>query len=382
MSNLKIAINARLLTTPNLRGWNRYTVNLLAALPAHGVELFLYSDAGISPEHLARLPVGSYQVRVSPPMKYLLWEQRWLPAQCAADRVDLLHSPFNFGLPWSSLCPRVLTLHDAIDQRYYGPSLPLNQKLTPAALQTRFYHWAARRRAHHIIAVSGFTKRDLVKYLHLRPEKVTVVYEAADEHFTRSPTLEERAWVRQHLDLTRPYVFYVGGWEQRKNIPFLLRAFAEARLADVDLVLAGGRDDQRAMLLEQARSLNISERLRLLPWVEEADLPALYAEALCFVYPSEYEGFGLQLCEAMAVGTPILAADRTCLPEILGEGGETFSLDDEAELVAGLRRLSTDTSYREVLVQRARKRSANFSWVRAAAETVGVYRRVAAESSR
>ena len=117
MPKLKIAINARLLAAPNVRGWNRYTVNLLAALPAQGVELFLYSDAELSPEHLARLPAGSYQVRVAPPMKYLRWEQRWLPAQCAVDGVDVLHSPFNFGLPWSSECPRVLTLHDAIDRR-------------------------------------------------------------------------------------------------------------------------------------------------------------------------------------------------------------------------------------------------------------------------
>src|SRR6478672_4907777 len=110
---MKVAFNARLLAAPTLRGWNRYTINLLERLPALGVELFLYSDQPIHESHLARLPAGSFQVRVQA-MRYALWEQVWLPRQCRRDGVDLLHCPLNFGLPWSSPCPRVLTLHDAI----------------------------------------------------------------------------------------------------------------------------------------------------------------------------------------------------------------------------------------------------------------------------
>ena len=117
---LRVGINARLLHAPDLRGWNRYTGNLLAALAARGVELVLYSDRPPHESHLARLPEGSYQIRVAPSMYYPIWAQHWLPRQCARDRVDLLHTPFHFGLPWSSPCPRVLTLHDAIDRVDYG----------------------------------------------------------------------------------------------------------------------------------------------------------------------------------------------------------------------------------------------------------------------
>ena len=106
--------NARLLHAPDLRGWNRYTVNLLGALIPLEIEPVLYTDRPLHPSHLDRLPEGSVAVRVAPAMPYPVWEQRWLPRQCGRDRVDLLHSPFNFGLPWSSPCPRVLTLHDAI----------------------------------------------------------------------------------------------------------------------------------------------------------------------------------------------------------------------------------------------------------------------------
>jgi glycosyltransferase involved in cell wall biosynthesis len=370
-TNLRVAINARLLASSDLRGWNRYTVNLLAALPEQGVELFLYSDAEICPDHLARLRGGSYQVRVARPMKYLRWEQRWLPAQCRKDAVDVFHSPFNFGIPWSNSCPQVLTLHDAIGERFYGPATPLKLKLRPDVIRTRIYHRTARLRADRIIAPSEFTRTDLVKYLRLPAEKITVIHEAADANFTAPAGDAGR--VRRTHGLEKPYVFYVGGWEERKNIPFLVRAFAAAELDGVELVLAGGKDDQRAELLPLAETLGVRDTVRLLGWVDEADLPALYAEAVCFVYPSSYEGFGLQLCEAMAVGTPVLAARATCLPEILGDGGETFSLENTAELTALLKRIATEPAFRAGLAERGRRRSAEFSWTRTAVETVAVY---------
>ena len=116
---MKVAFNARLLQDPGLRGWSRYTINLLAELPGLGIDLFLYSDRPLHENHLSRLPVGSYQVRVQA-SRYAIWEQVWLPRQCGRDGVAVLHCPLNFGLPWSSPCPRVLTLHDAIAQAYPG----------------------------------------------------------------------------------------------------------------------------------------------------------------------------------------------------------------------------------------------------------------------
>src|SRR5262249_50972466 len=157
---VKVAFNARLLVAPTLRGWNRYTVNLLAQLPALGVELFLYGDRPLHESHLARLPEGSYQVRIGA-MRYPLWEQYWLPRQCERDRVDLLHCPLNFGLPLWSPCPRVLTLHDAIEQVYYAPKQSWRESLRPAALSARLYHWVARRSADHVLTVSEHARGDL-----------------------------------------------------------------------------------------------------------------------------------------------------------------------------------------------------------------------------
>jgi glycosyltransferase involved in cell wall biosynthesis len=168
-------------------------------------------------------------------------------------------------------------------------------------------------------------------------------------------------------------VFYVGGWEGRKNVPFLVRAFTAAQLSDTDLLLAGGTQVEIGEMTALATSLGVANRMRLVASVPDEDLPALYAEALCFVYPSVYEGFGLQLCESMAVGCPTLACRATSLPEVLGEGGDTFESADPGELTRLLQRIARDGSYRDSLAQRAERRGREFSWPQTARDTVAVY---------
>ncbi len=361
---MRVAFNARLLYDPTLRGWNRYTVNLIAELLSLGVEAFLYTDRPLHKDHLDRLSSGNHEVRVAPPMRYIWWEHRWLPQQCRIDDVELLHCPFNFGLPAFSHCPRVLTLHDAIGQGS-GQILP------------RLYHWIARKRAHHIITPSHHAKREITTRLGIAAPKVTVIYEAADLRFHQPPAPATIEHVRTKHDLSRPFVFYVGGWEKRKNLPFLLKAFAAAKETTIDLALAGQTDETaRVALLELATTLGIGSQLRLLGRVSDEDLPALYAAALCFVYPSVDEGFGLQLCEAMAAGCPVLAANKTSLPEVLGTGGELFEVTEPSALGNLIRRVALDLGYRQELVRRAGNRSTDFSWRLAAAQTMEVYQRL------
>ena len=367
---MRVAFNARLLYDPTLRGWNRYTVNLIAELLALGVEAFLYTDRPLHNDHLDRLSSGNRQVRVAPSMRYIWWEHRWLPHQCRIDDVELLHCPFNFGLPAFSHCPRVLTLHDAIGQ---GSGIEFRR----GQILPRLYHWIARKRAHHIITPSHHAKREITTRLGIAAPKVTVIHEAADFRFHQPTVRATIEHVRMRHGLSRPFVFYVGGWEKRKNLPFLLRAFAAAKETTIDLALAGQADETtRVALLELATALGIGSQLRLLGKVSDDDLPALYAAALCFVYPSVDEGFGLQLCEAMAAGCPVLAANKTSLPEVLGTGGELFEVADPRVLGNLIRRVALDLGYRQELVRRASSRSTDFSWRSAAAQTMEVYQRL------
>jgi glycosyltransferase involved in cell wall biosynthesis len=365
---MKVGFNARLLHTPRLRGWNRYTVNLLMALGELGVELVLYSDQPLSDEHLQRLDPNTFRVRTSPPMRTLSFEQVWLPRACREDAVDVLHSPFNFGLPGWRPCPTVLTLHDAIPQAYRQRS----------GLKTSLYHKVARSRASHIITPSQHSKRDLTRLLGIAAERISVIPEAADPRFAEPVSADDRRRVRERHDLPERYVFYVGGWEERKNIPFLVRAFAEAGVSDTGLVLAGGDAERQDELTILARSLGVTEGMRYLLDVADDELPALYAEALCFVYPSVYEGFGLQLCEAMATGCPTLSSNATSLPEVLGAGGDTFDPTVTKELAELIYRIARDNRYRSELSARAMRRGHDFSWGRTGRATLTVYEQVMA----
>jgi glycosyltransferase involved in cell wall biosynthesis len=333
-----------------------------------GADLKLYTGLPIHDSHRANLP-AEIPIVCAERMKYTLWEQRWLARQCARDRIDVLHSPYNYGLPLRCDSARVLTLHDAIG----AATRPAGAVQEP--MLSRLRHWVARQAADRIITVSEFSKRDVSRLLGVATQKMVVVHGAADPRFAAPIDDTRRAAVRRRYALDSPYVFYVGGWEARKNLPFLLRAFADAKLSPLQLVLAGGNTAERTAIEALADSIGVRQQAKLIGVVPDDDLPALYAEATCFVYPSMYEGFGLQLCEAMSAGCPVLAADATSLPEILGDGGETFSLHEPGQLIGLLRMIHSDEHYRRQQRERALHRAAQFSWDMAARQTVAVYDR-------
>ena len=378
---MRVAFNATPLAASQLRGWTRYAVNLLSALPRQGVRPILLARGPLNPDHVARLPVDSFDVKTAPHMPYYRWEQAWIPEACRAVRADLYHCPLNFGIPALCSVPRVLTLHDAIGQLHRNAHLKRWRWPNRGEIASRVYHLIARASADEIITVSEHARRDLVEKLRLGADRVTVVLEAADPIFSNAARKINLLKYGGVITGNRNYILYLGGFEERKNVPFLLRGFAAAGTLGVDLVLAGGRDDQRPEFDQLADELGIGDRIRWLGFVPDADLPDLYGSALGFVYPSRYEGFGLQLVEAMSVGCPVLAARATCLPEILGDGGETFSLDETSELAGWIGRLARDPAFRAELSRRAMKRSGDFSWDRTAAASVEVYQRALSRRS-
>lgn len=366
---MRIAINARLLCDPRLRGFNRYTINLLAELSSRPeVKLLLYSDREVHSEHLARLSQGTYELIQSASMRYVVWEQCWLPNRLRIDRADIYHSPVNLGIPAWAPCPTVLTVHDAIDQVFYRPRQPFFARVKPSTLWSSILQSSARASADIIITVSHHAKGDLVKHLRIPEDKIRVIYEAADPKFFNGETSRNAGFTKK-----RPYFLYVGGWEGRKNIPFLVKAFALAAIEEFDLLLVGGSDLEREEIRELSGNLKVLDRIRLVGWIADSELPGLYTKAHCFVYPSRYEGFGLQLCEAMAKGCPVLSSSGGSLPEILGIGGELFDPSDLEELAMLLRRLAKDEAFRVELATRARERSQQFSWSVAATETIVAY---------
>lgn len=373
---MRIGLNCRHLADPVLRGWNRYTVNLIRSIQELGHELVLYSEEPIHHVYKEYFGDKGVEERVSGSMNYGVWEQNWLAEAINASSVQVFHCPVHFGLPATVSVPTVLTIHDCIDETFHAKTKSLRERFSLANIKAKSYRWIARTKADHIIAVSKFTSLDVQKIYRIPENKITVVYEAADESVKRQPSEEECSDVLQRHRIKAPYFFYIGGWEDRKNVPLLVRALAVSRLKDIQLVLAGGSEEDQERLYTIARDLRIESQVRLLQRVEERDLPALFSKAQAFIYPSLYEGFGLQLVEAMAHGTPVLAADSTSLAEVLGTGGALFKPDGQSELAALMQRVFEDREYLEDLQKKSKSRGKDFDWSATAHQTIDVYKKV------
>jgi glycosyltransferase involved in cell wall biosynthesis len=277
------------------------------------------------------------------------WEQLALPARAARMRAALVFSPANLApLAW----PRnVLVMHDAAVLR------------EPDAYSAAYRAWHARfglacaRRALTVITVSEFSRRELVELAGLDPGRLAVIPGGVDERF--APDIDPAPAARR-LGLIRPYVLTIATADPRKNLPALEPAAAALAGRGIDLVWAG---DSRPYF---ARA-HTAPGVRALGYVADDDLPAVYRGALAFVLPSRYEGFGLTCLEAMACGTPVVAADRAALPETCGDAALLVDPDDPAVLAAAVVTAATDPATRETLRTAGRRRARQFDWAVTAA---------------
>ena len=363
---MRIGINAFFLDRPET-GSGQYLRHLLEALAkVDPTNEYLLISPG--PAH----SISNIQYPISNRAK-LWFEQVSFPRACR--HLDLAHVPY-FASPLFPTTSTVVTVHDLIPL-----ILPTYRGSLLVRLYTRLVA-AAARKAEAIITVSQASKRDIVRCLHIPPERVHVTYEAAGEAFQPVEDEVQLAAIRQKYELSKRYLLYLGGFDQRKNLSALLGAFALLvnRQPHARLVIAGklpGRDsslfpDPRRLV----RELRVEERVIFTGWVPEEDKPALLSGAVAFVFPSLYEGFGLPAAEALACGTPVIASDRSSLPEVVGEGGVLVEPTDVEALAEAMEVLLVDGALRAKLRQRALAQAAKFSWKQTALETLAVYRKV------
>jgi glycosyltransferase involved in cell wall biosynthesis len=296
------------------------------------------------------------------------WMQLMLPRDLARLRPDVCHFT-NSIAPLHAPCPIVITLHDM--------SLFVHARLHPlkSRLAVRPIIPAVTRRAAAIITVSQHARREIVSGLHVPPEKVHVIYEAAAPQYHVITDAAELDRVRQRYSLQKPFVLYVGTIEPRKNLTRLVLAFAQAHRQnpEFELILVGQLGWQYGPLLKTIEDLQLGSAVRRLGYIPDEDLPALYNLACVLAFPSLYEGFGLPVVEAMACGTPVLTSNGSSLAEIAAGAGCLIDPRDEQAIADGLLRLSLDDDWHSELRASGLARAAEFSWQRAAEETVRVY---------
>jgi glycosyltransferase involved in cell wall biosynthesis len=303
-----------------------------------------------------------------------LWfEQITFPRACHRAVVDLCHVPY-FASPLLSPVPTVVTIHDLI---------PLLLPEYRSSLRVRLYMLlvsAAARRAELIITDSQHSRHDIVKHLGIDPDRVQAIYLAADPSCRVISDSATLAHVRQKYGLPERYILYLGGFDRRKNLEGLLRAYARlsAALDAVPSLVVAGRlpAADTALFPHPRRMVNefaIGQRVAFTGWVAEEDKPALYSGALFFAFLSVYEGFGLMPLEAMACGTPVLAARCASLPEVVGPGGLLVDPADVDEVAQAMAELVRDAERRDHLAAEAVKQAAGFDWKRTAAQTLQAY---------
>lgn len=295
--------------------------------------------------------------------------ERWaLGLEIARLGLDLLHSP-DFVPPAFGFGRSVITVHD-LSFLYYPRFLTAESR--------RYYNdqiaWAVER-ADRILADSYATQSDLVSLLDVPAEKIRVVHLAADPSFRPLPEETARQGAAKY-DLQPGYVLFVGTLEPRKNVPGLLLAYRKLRddgATDKPLVLVGGKGWLYEEVFERTAALGLTDHVRFHHEVPDTDLPALYGAAGVLAMPSFYEGFGLPALEAMSCGTPVVVADRSSLPEVVGEAGRLVNPDDPERVAAALASVLNDEDERERLRKAGLERATTFSWKRVAKETQAVY---------
>ena len=273
------------------------------------------------------------------------------------DRIQLYHGLSNelpSGIKQSGI-PSVVTIHDLIYERFPGTYSPVD------VLLYRHKYRRSCRDASHIVAVSESTRRDLMEFYAISPDKISVIYQGCDPIFTRRLEPSEIRDTLSRYGLRQPYLLTVGTIERRKNAALIVSALGSLPHKELTLVLIGRETPYAQEVRETARRYGVSDRLLFLYGVPTADLPALYAGAEIFVYPSLFEGFGIPILEALSVGVPVIGATGSSLQEVGGADSlycDPYDADSLAHLID---RIYTDALLARQMIDRGRQHATLFS---------------------
>lgn len=300
-----------------------------------------------------------------------MWMQAILPRTIRASQPSLCHFPNALAPLWQPT-PFILTIHDA-SLFLFGGYHPRARHAT-IRLMLPF----VARRAAAVITVSQHARQDLLRVLKLPDEKVHVVHEAAPEHFRPVEDPIELENIRQRYQLPQEFLLYVGTLEPRKNLVRVVHALHQVRCAGLPhkLVIAGPRGWMMDDFEREVQAAGLQDAVQYLGYIPTHHLPGLYSLATVFVFPSLYEGFGLPPLEAMACGTPVLSSNRSSLLEVCGDAAYLVDPESVMNIADGIICLLKDGNLRQELSARGLARARQFSWQRAAEQTLDVYRQV------
>lgn len=369
------------------RGIGRYVRSLLEAMVPldEGRRLGFIADGGAEMNRLGgdahgrlhHIASPRWVDRLGPEAVHLRQHLVW-PRVLPGLPFDLYHFCSQTDAPARLEVPYVVTVLDLIPHRM--PDLYARGKRRWRFRLGRWLEARALRGARGLVAISEFTRRDVVALLDVPADRVAVTPLGVDRRLAPATDADVAALCRRR-QLNAGYLLYVGGIDRRKNLVFLLEVMRVlvARRPELELVLAGRyRDDPDFPdLVSAVQRLGLERSVRLAGYIPEEELPALYSGAALFVYPSLYEGFGLPPLEAMACGAPVVAADRTALPEVLGHAAVLADPQDVGEFSEAIHVLLDHPERRRELREEGLRHARGFTWQETARRTLDAYRQFA-----
>ncbi len=370
---MRVGLDGRALTSATRSGVENYVVSLLRALAEldERPDITAYLDREIAdPDLEGALRAGRIDTAILRAPRG--WLQVALPWRLWRDRVSLVHLPSTI-VPFLMPCPAVVTVHDLAFRHY-----PQTYSSDDLQMQARALLGAASKTAH-VIAVSETTARDLVTFVGVPTDRISVIPLGVSSVFSPDgPPLTSDAFPLAE-QLSEGYILHTGGLHPRKNLERLLDAYAglSAEMSLPPLAIVGDSQSRWGRRVAQrAQSLDLAGNVVFTGPLSESVLASLYRSARLVVYPSLYEGFGLPILEGMASGVPVLTSDRSSMPEVAGNAAILVDPESGEQIAQGLKAGLTDERLREELVPRGLARSRYYTWELTARETLAVYERV------
>lgn len=362
---MHIAVDARVLSLPEIRGIGSYLAELLKVWPESTDEFLLCHEEG-SLHHDLVSPAKLTARKINAPSgsRFRIWDWWAFPRSLSEEGVDLVWSPANLSLLAGRL-PQVVTVHDTI----------LQEKIKFTSRFDAFYFkllvpWWARKHAGRIITVSEFSKERIAETFGYSASSIEVIYNGTS---VSSQIFRDRGdaqrFLRKEGLVQGPYLYALGAESAWKNTAGLLRAFSlvVGRVPDILCVVSGIQDRVKSQFVELCRELGVSERVRLLGFVDAKTRDALYQGAELFVYPSLFEGFGLPPLEAMAFGTPVVASNAASIPEVVGDAALIVDASNHENLAEGISTLLENCELRKELQVLGKSNMQRFDWGTSAA---------------
>lgn len=370
---MKIGINGRFLNK-TYTGVGQYTLYLFQALagcdPKNKVVFFVNKPVHIKfPKNVEIVVIKEWPL-ILPGLKKTFWEQVLLPRALKKTNVDVAFFPYPSN-PWLKMkIPAAVTVHDVI---------PWTLKAYRKSFLTRLYQNRARnavKKADQIFTVSHCSKDDIIKCCKISPDRIEVVYNGLSPVFNKPRIRPEPTLQRYGIDINQPYLLYIGGYDQRKNVAAIVDTFYSeiAPEFEVNLVLAGGKlfDNKLYSCFDLTKSQNLGNvevqkgKVFRTGFIDEGDLPVIYQSSFAFLNLSEKEGFNLPLIEAAASGTPIITADTPINREVIGDYAIFVPSKSQKKLAEVLKKLIKDDSFYKKQKEKIKSYECSYSWEKAA----------------